>query len=581
MAKKSRKNKPTMKFESNSNNELNLLNQFLKEMDIEVDPHMLEKNRTNRLIDGLNQITDLWVIIAGLLGSQPITEPLLSEIYSKDKVVYHNAREDVFGGKYTPNNFDIHTEIRIQKVLGVLALDKQKGNFANTERLMKVAFKQQYNYCKNRNRISLGDYYKRALEGKKLSSADLHNRGRNASIVALFFFLTEQSFIDVGEGEDATADVKNFVDSIESMDFEPVNKGDVKRDALPKFVEYMFTAFTKSVFRDRDELELADIWGATYDRVAVAESDDYFIANGKIPPYRLTNAFQALLSFVDIPYSNVQFSTLVKFVERFQALGVNKRYFLEQRISKENFESVLKESVYTYMKNTLGEIDFIVYFMDTLAMTILVDDLTVTRNYMLRDGEVEQIQQAKLHLEDASAKDDLIAQLQLQLSRKTTEHEQLIKQVNSNTEVATLRKRVRELERQLEQKDDNTKELFALREFMFNADKQAEYALETINYAEALQNERIVCIGGHDNWIMYMKRVLPNAVFLNADSNGRDYSSIKQPNTTVFVHTAYNNHGTYYKAVAGLKETDNKLYFINNTNVDLILRDMYHKISTQ
>lgn len=543
----------------------------------ELNRELFNRMQTTEILKHIEDSVDVWLSLAVMIGRQQQSAELLTQIYEKNKLAYYESRVAIFGDKYTYNHFDVATEKRIQKALGIVAYERQQEQYEQTERLLKIGFKSTYNYCVQRKTIHLGDFVEREL---KVLQSQTHTKVegispamlRNSTIVALFFFLTGKAQIDIIEKSLNGWQLELFMDSVNGLDYS------AEWDAKTVYVDlkdelamsFILKTITSELYKDHDTRGFMEI---------VLQIFRNKENNSFDRPHPM---FNETLSILDIYVTeSLTIDGYLDFLLRFSALGVSSKYFYEQQITREKFEQLLCGCIMLYVERSMS-VDFLILFIDTLAMSILQADATYMRVHMLQEEEVEQLHVEKESLRVLQEKDDQIAQLQAQVTRLQNENLSQVKNQKDNrdTAVISLRKQVRELEKELHTKDEHAKEVFALREFVFNANKGTEDAELTtsIDYTEALKDMSIVVIGGHDNWINHMRKVLPNALYLNPESSGRDYSRIKQPNTFVFVNTLYNNHGTYYKAVSLLKESDNKLFFIDKTNAQITIQTIYNYI---
>ena len=85
--------------------------------------------------------------------------------------------------------------------------------------------------------------------------------------------------------------------------------------------------------------------------------------------------------------------------------------------------------------------------------------------------------------------------------------------------------------------------------------------------------EDVAVFGGHPKWINKLKDKVPCWTFVPVDSLNFDPNIVKN-NKYILVNTAYNSHGMYYK-ISNLLTENNKLCFINTTNIERLLNESF------
>lgn len=127
----------------------------------------------------------------------------------------------------------------------------------------------------------------------------------------------------------------------------------------------------------------------------------------------------------------------------------------------------------------------------------------------------------------------------------------------------------------MENKDK--KEINSLREYIFNNSVEENTNITNeinIDYIINQLNELdIVVIGGNQNWINKIKEVLPNWIYIPADSINFDIKLLK--NKYILFNTDYVSHSMYYKVVENISKTKQLNFFSGVTNLDLSLRKIY------
>ena len=135
------------------------------------------------------------------------------------------------------------------------------------------------------------------------------------------------------------------------------------------------------------------------------------------------------------------------------------------------------------------------------------------------------------------------------------------------------------LEKQLEQSRKEHAELVALRRFVHQMDSQdveADDRSEEEKLAE-LNKQRIAIVGGHENWIKKMKRILPGWTYISAsDSLSADaaVTSVEK----IYFYTDIMSHKMYYKFMKTAQEKGKQFGYIHGTNTGVIVNTLYEDL---
>ena len=159
-------------------------------------------------------------------------------------------------------------------------------------------------------------------------------------------------------------------------------------------------------------------------------------------------------------------------------------------------------------------------------------------------------------------------------SAQDNEKQLLIKEnKNLKLEIARLKK-------QLEEKESHSKEVIALRDFVYKQKIEDNFEIEDIDIDQiinTINKYNGIIIGGHPNWINKMQQKLDNWKFIGVDVNTIPDSILNGTDVVLFF-TDYLSHKLYYGIIDSLRETDIKVGYIKNVNVDLSLKEIYNVV---
>lgn len=166
-----------------------------------------------------------------------------------------------------------------------------------------------------------------------------------------------------------------------------------------------------------------------------------------------------------------------------------------------------------------------------------------------KDKEIRSIKKDKLLLQDDNNK----------LSNKIEE----------------LERENKRLQLELNKADSNKNELIGLREFVFRLDN------ENVEYNSEIDLDKInsikgVIIGGHINWVNKLSDKV-KWTYISVDNSGFDVKGLLNKDIIV-INTQYLNHGMYYKVMSGIEGKDIRIEYINSTNIDNTVRDIWDMI---
>lgn len=134
-----------------------------------------------------------------------------------------------------------------------------------------------------------------------------------------------------------------------------------------------------------------------------------------------------------------------------------------------------------------------------------------------------------------------------------------------------LKRRLSKLEKELEKSKTNNKELFELRNYIFNNQEDETNIIEENINLKYLEGKKAVCFGGNKAWISSMSKEFDWA-FVPADAINFDAAILKDADI-VFIKATHISHAMYYKVIANLGE-ETEIKFINNNNINRIKEEL-------
>jgi hypothetical protein len=231
-------------------------------------------------------------------------------------------------------------------------------------------------------------------------------------------------------------------------------------------------------------------------------------------------------------------------------------------LTKQDVEEVFIEYYIAYNEKQISPEEKDLFIVACLYMKILVNEYkTIKGNYIDKMKESHYID---------------VEEIKQTLKGKITSYEQERKQYEQEreqqtNEIALLSEELEATKKELERerlvsakKEDESKELYALREYIFHHENE-DLSYETYTENESIEeiasflaNKKLVIVGGHINWQNKLKEKLPNLTFVNSGNSDLPYLNNKD---AIFINTSINSHSLYYKVTSII----NKMKFLFTT----------------
>lgn len=138
-------------------------------------------------------------------------------------------------------------------------------------------------------------------------------------------------------------------------------------------------------------------------------------------------------------------------------------------------------------------------------------------------------------------------------------------------EIEELKRKLDKTDKELEKFKSNNKELFELRNYIFDNQEDEVDTEENISL-EHIKDKKVVCFGGNKAWISNMGKEFDNWTFISAEVTNFNTTILKDVDI-VFIKATHISHAMYYKVIANLDD-DTEIKFINNNNIDRIKKEL-------
>ena len=149
-------------------------------------------------------------------------------------------------------------------------------------------------------------------------------------------------------------------------------------------------------------------------------------------------------------------------------------------------------------------------------------------------------------------------------------------------DLAILRAKMAEMERENAELRKAQKELKALRDYAY-AQAEEDMAPSSVSLPSMksyLGQKRVIIIGGYPNWVAKMHQTFKDWTFLDPDPSGTVDTRMINSADYVFFFTGCLKHARYYQFIDALREGDVPFGYLSSVNIEGNIRDIY-KIMSQ
>lgn len=133
-----------------------------------------------------------------------------------------------------------------------------------------------------------------------------------------------------------------------------------------------------------------------------------------------------------------------------------------------------------------------------------------------------------------------------------------------------------ESEARIKKFEDERVELIALRNFAYQSQIEEEVTEDTLeDMKQAVENRKIVIIGGHINWMQKLKTHFPEWLFIHTDAYKNVDGKVLEGKEYIYFFTDYMNHASYLKYIAAVREKKIPFGYLKSRNVEQIICQVY------
>ncbi|WP_338448353.1 hypothetical protein R4Z09_19180 [Niallia oryzisoli] len=263
-----------------------------------------------------------------------------------------------------------------------------------------------------------------------------------------------------------------------------------------------------------------------------------------------------------------------------KTLGIHELEATEQmRFTKRDLDMVFLELLYAKKYKYISNEDQDLFFISCLYLKCLSMHFQKAKRLYLDQSKQDYYVEMK-------AKEARIIEQEAHLLRKQQEWQLTFKRQQGEIEglQSELREayaKIRKLEQQMENMEEHTREVHALRNYVHSKhleETKTDHSLSFKTMIDFIQSKRVVLFGGPLNWRQKLKEHLPSVEFIDVNEKNRDISKIKRVDA-VFINISVFAHSFYEKIMKELSNSDTSLFYLNGqSNIEKTVLEIYKSL---
>nr|WP_302419280.1 hypothetical protein [uncultured Romboutsia sp.] len=491
----------------------------------------------------------------------------IDKIYYENEVKYFEAylnERDKY--KKEKSRYPAKVEEYINKVIGIYELGTKEKDLSNFISIIKRGYNKIYRSCSNVKKLDTRKLYSRINKDKK--TYDI-SENEAKEMYAVIFYLVKYFNIEIEgninthrielieyilqEADDIQLKIKSLVDTLGD---------DIKEDYEPLYIE------TKDIYRpiELDKLIYKIVYNSMDKRCKLIFGES------------IENSTPEMVRFIE-KETNLHEDTkiahmIAAYMKFFLANDIEIRSFISDiKIDKSTIDYILSYSA-------LMKVSFDICLEDNenrLLFTSLLYMYAIIQHYKELKYEYVDTSKEEFYLK-LKEKEKHIENIEKETNNKIIKYEIEIdkrnKRINElEEEIKRLKKQNTLLENEISKNENNNKEVVALREYIYkeenNINEESNISLEeAIN---DLKKYKIAIFGGRQSTINKMKQILPDYRYIGVDSINVDIKFISNFDYAI-VCTNYISHAMYYKLMNNIRDTEVKLIYIDDVNVENVIK---------
>ncbi|MBQ8997127.1 MAG: hypothetical protein IJ086_15340 [Clostridium sp.] len=421
----------------------------------------------------------------------------------------------------------IETKCYISKISALMVLDEQNGTQDNIVYILKNIYRKIYNYVVSVDKVKVSKYWLKHLRNSNSAT-------NTCSEITVLIFMA--SFL--GKEVDKTEGAYSLVATM----FPHINSGKIQEDIVPG-AKYRECNKEMKLLVDKIESLIRNkrfVKGYNFDQMLIFPNNKSDLKD---------NVYDRLssMSILSLTSDALNIGSLLNNIE----------------VGRETVKDIIANylTVYTSFDDNVLEVENI--DMDELISFLYINMMQAmfiklynrTEEFFFDNYNENSITRQKILIEENR-------ELKKKNLLLTDKNDQL------QREIEELKRQLNKANKELEVSSSNNKELFELRNYIFNNQEVEEFNDVQEDYKlDYLDGKKVVCFGGTSSWISNMTNEFKWS-FIPASNINFDTSILKDVDI-IIIKATYISHGMYYKIISNMCESAS-IKFINGSNINKI-----------
>jgi hypothetical protein len=494
------------------------------------------------------------------LGGNTYLHPYIDDYYRKNEWEYYEAyQKSGLNGNPLFLMYTTHSEDKIRKVAGMVEWCNQNQQFSQLDQLIKKGYKFAYQYMQHRPQIDFDDFMRSYAQRKKSKSVkEIELLYQN---IVLWYLCVREN--------------KPFnTMNVAWKSFQKVLCSSINEMKLEKLI------FSKKMFHEHKE-EIDELY-----REYNIPKNLSFESLGSFFEYLINQNFKKI--YETNPIIDAEKAEQQVFQESpskyIGALGgwlkILKIHELDATdkvaFRKADLDMVFLEILYVKKYNYITKPEQDLFFISCLYLKCISFLYLETKQLYLDQTKQD-------HYLELRSKESQVYRQEAELLRRQREwkftHKRQQKEIKGLTEeLREARAKIRKLEQQIENMEDHTEEVHALRNYVYK-EERSEFNVDKVPskkvMMEYIQSKRIVIFGGSPNWRQKLKELMPAVELVDVDEKNRDISKIQRVDA-IFINTSVFAHAFYKKIMKELSKNKTPLFYLNRqNNIEKCILEIY------
>lgn len=515
------------------------------------------------------------------LGTKELIWDYIDKVYEANKFEYYQAYiQGGFPDDVAKTRFSAQVEERIIKVMAINTWCEFNKDYTIIHDFVKKGYKRAWNYfkkCRNSDVVILDTFIKEQIEKQGVDNV---NESEIYNNIFVLLFLCNEYNVAFGAGN-VNAMLEAYFDAFQENLFarelrensiENIRDNAQWKEYLNKSYEHM--SVTDKFFKEDKTV------GLLLDKIIMEDEIKLYKQQYGAP--LLVNGVMRISSEEYYEFRHRVFKySYSKFIGSYSQVikmfGLSEEIFERVSINKKEMDFLLYHLKVSEEYNELTEKDregFMIGMLYIYALCVLYKDL---KKHYLEDAKDEEYKELVKSREALREKQETLDSMLLQQKQKEKETADMLYALQEENK--KLKAEAKALNSELQTKEDNTKELIALREFAYNQENTehsvgSEVPMDKVGF---INSKKVAVFGGHPIWHSKLKELFPNMVLVAPEKVGLDFSFVENFDA-VFVHSSYCNHSMYKKLMNVVKMSKCSLGYTSTVNMNLTINEMYNTL---